>query len=110
MAGASILRDPLDYPIAAPTAFGGSRAIFDAAREDVGLTCTPMIETNSMHVLAGFLAAGAGVSITALGRAQMCVGSGILTVIPVVGAAPARGRVALPMCRGARLAPIDQGA
>lgn len=102
------LSDLLAYPIAAPTAFGGSRAIFDAAWEEAGLSYTPMIVTNSMHVLAGFLAAGEGVSITALSRAQIYVDSGMLTVIPIAGAALTRGRVELLMRKGQKLPPAGE--
>lgn len=107
LAGARMLslEELLPYPIAAPSARGASRMLFDAAWKEAGLVCRPVLEMNSMHLVAGFARSGNGVAITSPNRAQPYLNFGALVAVPVRSPMLAHGRLQLIARRRHRLAP-----
>ncbi len=97
-----------DYPIVAPAMHGSSRVLFDAAWQAEKLTCRPTIETNSMHVAAGFLRAGQAVAIASASRAQPYLAMGQLVAVPVTSSVLARGKIDILVRRGQRLPPAAE--
>jgi DNA-binding transcriptional LysR family regulator len=94
-----------DYPIVGPALNGGSRIIFDAAWHAEKLTCRPMVETNSIHVVASVLRAGRAVAIASVSRAQPYLSAGQILAIPSSSPVLAKGRVDLLVRRNQRLPP-----
>jgi DNA-binding transcriptional LysR family regulator len=99
------LEDALAFPVAAPSLRGASRQLFDEALRASGQTCRPVLETNSMHVIAGFLRSSGGVAIGSVSRAQPYLDFGVLVTVPVENPIFARGRLELLVRRNQRLPP-----
>jgi DNA-binding transcriptional LysR family regulator len=99
------LKQLLPYPLAAPSARGGSRALFDSAWQAEKLVCKPVLETNSMHVLASFVQAGDGIAITSPNRAEPYLSFGQIVAIPIESQVLSRGRLELLARRQHRLPP-----
>ncbi len=99
------LEDVLAFPIAAPSPRGASRILFDSALREAGQTCRPVLETNSMHVIAGFLRASEGVTIGSASRAQPYLDFGAIVAVPMENPAFSHGRLELLVRRNQRLPP-----
>jgi DNA-binding transcriptional LysR family regulator len=99
------LKHLVKFPIVGPPALGGSRQIFEAAWQAEGLTCRPIVETNSIHAMAGILRGGSAATIASRSRALPYIRTGELVGIPSTNPVLARGRIELLAREGQRLPP-----
>lgn len=99
------LADLRDYPLVGPPLNGGSRSIFDAAWAAEKLSFRPVVETNSIHVVASVLRGGQAVAVASVSRAKPYIITGELVAIPTSNPVLARGRMDLLVRRSHRLPP-----
>ncbi|WP_431282238.1 LysR family transcriptional regulator [Humitalea sp. 24SJ18S-53] len=101
------------FPLVAPSHLGASRQLFDLACRAARVMIRPMLETNSPHVAAAFLADGRGVAVMAPQLLALHVALGRVKAVPLADRLLADrllagGRIALLSRRGRRLPPAAE--
>jgi DNA-binding transcriptional LysR family regulator len=90
-------------PVVAPSYLGSSRALFDTACRAARVAIRPVLETNSPHVAAAFVADGRGVAVMVPRVLALHAALGRVKAIPLVDPLLNGGRIALLARRGRRL-------
>jgi len=105
LAGATTLTlaDLVGMPLVAPSHLGSSRALFDTACRAARVPIRPVLETNSAHVAAGFVADGKGVAVMVPRVLALQVEQGKVKAIPLTDPLLNGSRIALLARRGRRL-------
>ncbi|NKC29329.1 LysR family transcriptional regulator [Falsiroseomonas selenitidurans] len=97
------LADLAGLPLVAPSHLGSSRALFDTACRAARAPIRPVLETNSAHVAAAFVADGKGVAVMVPRVLALHLALGKVRAVPLADPLLNGGRVALLARRGRRL-------
>lgn len=105
LAGAASLSlaDLSGLPVVAPSYLGSSRGLFDTACRAARAQIKPVLETNSPHVAAAFLADGRGVAVMVPRVLALHLALGQVKAIPIVDPILNGGRIALLARAGRKL-------
>ncbi|MGX9966132.1 LysR family transcriptional regulator [Roseomonas sp. F4] len=90
-------------PLVAPSHLGSSRALFDTACRAARVPIRPVLETNSPHVAAAFVADGKGVAVMVPRVLALHLELGKVRAVPLADPLLNGGRIALLARRGRRL-------
>ncbi|WP_439598284.1 LysR family transcriptional regulator [Falsiroseomonas sp.] len=97
------LADLAGMPLVAPSYLGSSRDLFDTACRAARSPIRPMLETNSPHVAAAFIADGKGVAVMVPRVLALHLAQGKVRAVPLADPLLTGGRIALLARRGRRL-------
>ncbi|MCG6122575.1 MAG: LysR family transcriptional regulator [Microvirga sp.] len=93
------------FPVALPEAGFGIRRLVDEACRRLGMSLTPMLETNSIEALRGFARTGAGVSILPRTSCRRELKAGAIATISFADEALRHATMDLSVLAGRRLPP-----